>query len=387
MAIVAFMLVLNSCKKIDTHQVANIDDIAAISKIKLNVAKKIERAGGTPQIFAVNQKAATMWVDKHGNPVTKEQMQNTGFTSVCNYDLPTYCNLLQYARVYQCAGSGSGGAGYYLQFEYELSWNNNVIQTDPNSNYTTGYIRVVSDATSNIVYPLDLDATNSTVQITEVGADPNTSGNYIFKVIFTTPLPFYEGYINGDINGTYTIKISAQFVTDCNGGGDPYYLWILPVTAFGYTGSSGNDACKRNEKAWFDFNAGGSYANRLVITGYDLFGSSCGYGGSFTRPDLQQVQYSINGGATWVDFINDVTASGTGINGSAFIRKDDIARSPALTQGVTYNVIIRYRNWRYILTNPSGWPTPDPNDDCFNIGDNSTIYSSYSYDYYPGVVW
>ena len=392
-AFAAFLLVLDSCKKIDTRQNISTDDAAAIAKIKQDVARQMEKVGGIPQIFPVNQKVETRWIDKNRNFVTREQILNNNFTSACDYYLPISCNLLQYSRVYRCAGSGAGGPGYFLQFEYELSWNTNIVPTDPYSNYTTGYIRVVSDATSSVVHTLDLDATNSTVQITEVGADPNNSGYYIFKVVFTTPNPVYDGYINGDINGTYTIKVGAQFVTDCNSGGDPYSLWIVPVTAFGYTSASGNDPCKRNEKAWFGWNAGGSYANRLTITGYDATSPppSCGYGSTFVRPDLQQVQYSLDGGANWSDFINDVTAANNlGIYTTAYIRKDDIARSALLTQGVTYNVIIRFRNWKYVGTNPSGWPLPDPNTpnfDCFNNGDGSSTYSSYAYEYWPGVSW
>lgn len=386
--IIAFTLLLNGCKKNDIKNPSlSTDDVAAIAAIKENVANQMKKEGGIPQIFIRNQPVATQWVDKLGKPVTREQIQSNNFTSVCNYDLPSYCNLIQYSRVFQCAGSGLGGPGYLLQFEYEVSWNNNIIPAN-----TVGNIEIYEDASSNLVKTISLDANNSEMFITEIG--PGSGGDYIFRIKFITVdytndlVP--AAYINGGF-GTYTIKISAQFGTDCSSGGDPYALWALPVSTWGFTGNSGYDPCERNEKAWFDYNTGGSYADRFVITGYDLVSLSCGYGSPFIRPDLQEVQYSINNGTTWNNFINDVTASGAGIDGTAFIRKDDIARSAYIGSG-TYDVIIRYRNWKYIGTNPTGWPIPDEptNGDCKSVGDignGNPLYSTYAYEYFPGVNW
>ena len=398
MTVTAIILVLNSCKKADINRSLTANDATEISKIKQNVMRQMEKEGGIPQVFNVRQKVETRWVDKNQNFVTKEQMQKNSFTSACNYDLPTYCFLLQYSRVYRCASSTLGGPGYFIQFDYELSWNSNIVSTDPYSNNTTGYVQIVSDATSNVVQTIDLDKNNSDVHITEVGPDPNTAGNYIFRVSFISTdynsTIIQAGYINGDIGGTYTVKIGAQFVTDCNSGGDPYNLWIVPVTAFGFTGDSGNDPCKRNEKAWPDFSAGGSYSSRIAIAGYNATAlTTCGYGNPFNEPDLQEVQYSTDGGASWYDFANDITANNTlGIYNTAFIRKDDIARSATFSSG-TYDIIIRYRNWKY-NGSPSGWPQPAyANSDCSSPGDNptnnpsSTPWTTYAYAYYPNVTF
>jgi hypothetical protein len=395
LVVAGFILIFNGCKKIDIKSTTlSADDATAIAKMKANVAKQIEKLGGIPQVFTRNQKVTTQWVDKFRNPVNPQLLQGNNFTSACDYDYPIACNLVQYSRVYRCVSSMDGGPGYALQFEYNLTWNTNIVHVNPFSfAETAGYIEVY-DPSNNFVKTITLNTANSEVYITETGAAGG--GYYNFKVQFITTdfandlLPAYM--INGDF-GDYTIKLSATFVTDCQTGGDAYSLYALPVSTYGFTDASGNDPCQRNEKAFLQWGSGGSYTNRLVAVGYDATSLSCGYGSPFVRPDLQQVQYSIDNGANWVNFTNDITGTGLPIASTNYIRKDDAARSPTLTQGVSYDVIIRYRNWKYILTNPSGWPVPDFNDDCFSAGDNpgsntsSSLYSTYAYEFYPNVSW
>lgn len=360
--------------------------------VKANVASQMAREGGIPQIFTRNQPVTTQWVDQSGKPVTLQQMQSNNFTSVCNYDLPAYCNLVQYARVYRC-----GNTGYFLQFEYEIFWNNNVVPTF-GGNYTAGFIEIVSDATGNTVQSLSLNATNCDVRIVEIGPDPNPSfpNNHIFRVKFVTtdnnPHLVPTGYINGDLGGTYTVKLSATFVTDCKNGGAPYSLWLLPVTTYGFTGDSGNDPCKRNEKGWVTpAGAGGTGTNMLTIAGWNpLGGPACGYGGSFITPDLQQVQYNIDGSILWNNMSN-YSATGLPIFGQPYIRSNDFATTPALPSG-NHLIGVRYRNWKYIGTNPLGWPIPNFTADCFSPGDNpsnntsSTPYSTFAYQYWPCII-
>lgn len=117
-------------------------------------------------------------------------------------------------------------------------------------------------------------------------------------------------------------------------------------------------------------------------------------------PHLAQVQYSIDGGASWTYFKNDITAGSTlGIydyessSQSCYIRADDFARSVALTQGVHYDVIMRYRNWKYSGTIPTLWTIPTPSTACFSIGDpdsqtnNTPNESNYAYQYYTDISW
>ena len=175
----ALILILNSCKKAEITR-PQITDEELIAKSRANAAMQMAKEGGIPQIFTTKQKVKTQWVDQFGKPVNKEQMQQENFTSACNYSTPASCNLIQYSRVFQCAGSSLGGPGYLLQFEYEISWNSNIVYTGTGGAQTTGSISIISDATSNQVYTASLTAANSEVYITEIGQDPNNSGYYIY---------------------------------------------------------------------------------------------------------------------------------------------------------------------------------------------------------------
>jgi len=373
-AIAVFALVFNGCKKADLKApTTNNDNGMSIAQIKENVAKQIAKEGGIPQIFTRKQAATTMWVDQNRKPVTRNQMQNNNFSSQCNYDLPAFCNLVQYARVYACA-DGTHSSGYYLQFEFELSWNNNVIPYNAGlGQRTAGFVDIV-DGSSNIVQSLTFDNTNSDVQIVEIGSDPNISGNYIFRVKFVTTQfnthVVSDTYIN---SGSYDVKFSALFVSDCATGGDPYSLWTNPVTSYGFTGASGDDPCERNEKAWVT--TGPSSGGTMIVAGYNGgLTFTCGYGGSFVAPDLQQVQYNIDGGG-WTDMDNYTANSGWQIFGSAFMRGSDFSVTGTLPTG-SHLLGLRYRNWKYIGSSPMNTSLPTtPVDQQF--------YSTWAYSYWP----
>ena len=391
-AIAVFALIFNGCKKADLKApTTNNDNGMSIAQIKENVAKQMAKEGGIPQIFTRNQKTTTKWVDQFRNPVTKEQMLANNFTSQCNYDLPALCNLVQYARVYRCASNTLGAAGYFLQFEYELSWNNNVVKTFA-GNYTAGYADIVDNASGSIVQSLTMDATNSDVQIVEIGPDPNPSfpNNYIFRVKFVTTdfnthlVP--ESYIN---SGNYAVNFSALFVTDCKTGGSPYSLWSVPVTSYGFTGASGNDPCKRNDKAWVATAPAAS--SIMYVTGYSAGGTlTCGFSGSFVATDLQEVQYNVDGGA-WTNMDNYTATSTWQIYGSAFIRGSDFGRTVTLPSGTNHLVGLRYRNWKYINTSPWNIPTLAAGDcqsprnlslPTFTLPSQQE-YSTWAYQYWP----
>ncbi len=373
-----------SCKKAEFNNEPKVDN-GTMEKAKAYIAKQMEKEGGIPEIFVRNQKVNTLWVNDKNEPLSQQQMQSN-FTSQCNYDLPAYCNLIQYSRVFRCTNVDSL-SGYLLQFEYELSWNNNVVQNDGFNNLTEGNIEIVSDVTNNVMQTLTLTNT----QITDLGTDPSFPNNHKFRVKFFSYsdqlVP--RGYINGDVLGTYTVKISANFVTDCKQGGGPYYLWLLPVTTYGFTGDSGNDPCKRNEKGWVTpAGSGGTDTNYLIIAGYNaLQNLTCGYNSNFIEPSLQEVEYEVDGSNYWLPMIN-YTASGFFINGTKYIRWDDFAKTGTLPSG-NHVIGVRYRNWKY-NTSQTGWPIPNSSNACHNIGyfdPNNSIYeySSYAYEYWIAV--
>jgi len=387
-AVIAFILILDGCKKTDLKPDTTTGNIN-IAAEKAKVAALIAKEGGIPQIFTRNQPTQTYWADQNGKPVTKEQMQNNNFTSQCNYDLPAYCNLVQYARVYRCASGSLSAAGYFLQFEFEMSWNNNVKHLDyGGGNRTTGFADIV-DAGGVTVQSLSFDNTNSDVQIVEIGPDPNPSfpNNYIFRVKFVTTdftthlVP--ESYIN---TSGYSVNFSAMFVTDCKTGGSPYSLWTNPVTSYGFTGASGNDPCKRNDKAWVT--TAPSSGGTMIVVGYNgSFTFTCGYGGSFVAPDLQEVQYNIDGG-TWLNMDNYTANSTWPIFGSAFMRGSDFSITATLPTG-SHLLGLRYRNWKYIGS--SAWNIPNSTNDCTSPMNtslpttpvNQQEYSTWAYSYWP----
>jgi len=386
-----FVLFISSCRKADIkpNQTLNSDYAKDIAMNKASAANQIAKEGGIPQIFTRQQPVTTQWVDQNRNPVTREQMQSNNFVSQCSYNLPAYCNLVQYARVYRCASTSAGAAGYFLQFEYEISWDNNIINDDGGGNKTSGYVDIV-DGSNNIVQSLNFDYTNSDVQIVDMGPDPNPSfpNNEIFRVKFVTT-DFIKQivsdiYIN---SSTYAVKFSAMFVTDCVSGGSPYSLWMLPVTSYGFTGANGDDPCKRNDKAWVT--TGPSSGGTMVVCGYSGgFTFTCGYGGSFVAPDLQQVQYNIDGG-TWTDMDN-YTATGLPIANSAFVRAGDFCQVTGLPSG-SHLVGLRYRNWKYGGTT-TPWNLPSTGaGDCHSPTNTSLpttpvdqqFYSTWAYQYWP----
>ncbi|HMJ48414.1 MAG TPA: hypothetical protein VK498_13870 [Ferruginibacter sp.] len=364
------ILLLSSCSKLNSDKGFSRSE-NSLEKVRMNVASQIEKAGGLPQIFNVYKPVTTQWVDKNKNLISP----NNNITSACDWDYPSYCYLVQYARTFHCT-TISPGQGYYMQFEYELSWNNNVVNLNRTSvTETLGYIEI-KDNSNNIVFTSTVDAI-----ITDLGVDPNNISNEIFHVKFDSPDWIDEAYINGN----YTVKVSATFVSDCTSG-QSSALWLLPVTTFDFTGDSGNDPCNRNDKVWYQ--APGLVGTGRIGVAWNPLNISC-FSSPFIEPHLVEVQYKLNNGS-WTDFEN-YTSSGLGIDQSAFIGRYDFGRSAVITSG-TYEIGFRYRNWRYILTNPSGTPIPTFPDDCRSF-ENTSInapynsgYTTWAYEYYHGVV-
>jgi len=376
--------ILDSCKKADMKLDTPNQNIN-IETERAKAAKLIEKEGGIPQVFTRKQPVTTFWGDQSGNKLTKEQMQNN-FTSQCNFDLPAYAELVQYARVYRCATSGNL-AGYFLQFEFEVSWNNNIVKLGSGGNRTSGFADII-DPGGVTIQSLSFDNTNSDVQIVEIGPDPNPSfpNNYIFRVKFvTTDFNTHwvdETYIN---TSGYSVNFSAMFVSDCKVGGAPYSLWTVPVTTYGFTGASGNDPCKRNDKAWVT--TGPSGGGTMIIAGYTAGGfATCSFGGSFVATDLQQVQYDVDG-TGWVSMDN-YTATGLGIANSAYIRGGDFCQTGTLPSGTNHLVTVRYRNWKYGGTT-TPWNIPSLGaGDCRSPVNTSLPsgyqdYSTWAYQYWP----
>lgn len=374
-----FFITFNSCKKTDFKNEERVDK-ETLARAKDYVAKQIKAAGGIPVIFKVNKPVTTYWADTKGNKVNTQGMLQNNFTSTCDYDYPAYCNMVQYTRTYICADTP---VGYKIQFEYELSWNKNVVN---NAKYVTSGNLEIYNSSNNYVQSYS----TSNCIISDMGADPNPSfpNNHIFKVMFfSTTLP--ANYINGDVTGNYTVKASATFSTDCN---IQYSLWTLPVTVWGFTGNSGLSPCDRTEKVWF-LPPGNFNDHKIGVAGYDPLFNCTNYGGSFVRPDLQQVSYSLDSGVTWNLFSVNTAQTNNPILSSGYIRQTDFAETPVLTPG-NYTVILRYRNWKYNGTPPNPLVVPIyPTTACRNLGIPYSYnpptpeeeHASYTYEYWTQI--
>lgn len=352
------------------------EQIATIEKAKNNIAQQIKEYGGIPEIITINQKLPVNFVDMQGKPVTKEQIFGNNLVSVCGGDAPDYVDLKQYVRIYQCGGASVGGYGFKIQFEFNISWNNNVVAVSPTNpnNKTKGRVRISS--TTGIVF----DKTTYNTVITNLGVDIVNPANNIYKVKFTCDDLALSTYINGT---GYTLRLGATFVSDC-ASLDQYPLTLSDPAGWGYTPGTAYTPCSRNEKGWFQ--TPGTLGSHIIgIAGYNVLSNACDYSGTFIRPDLQEVQYSLNGGVTWNSFLNytATTPSGLGILNSKYIRYSDFAKSPAITAG-TYNLVIRYKNWKYNTAPPATWPLPTISTACRTYSND--LDNSYAYEYYPGIV-
>lgn len=381
-AIIVFMLVLNSCKKIDdTRSSINTTGLSDLEKAKAYVQQKSKEFGGLPQVFPVQQNMEVYWADKNGVPRDpKATVNSAGCT---NYDLPDYTTLIQYQRIYRCTGPG-----YLIHFEYNVSWNKPIVATNAQSISTEGYIVIYDD--NGDVFETSYSVTGADVIITDLGIDGNNSANHIYNVKFNKSTVIPTAYINGNAITTFTVRLGATFATSCP---DSYGLWIVPASYFGFTGNTGLNPCDRNDRPIFLPPSIFAGQDRIGMSGYDPLYVCSEYGGSFIRTDLQQVEYSINGGLDWNPFPNELDGipSGNPILPDGYIRYFDFAESDTtiLTAG-TYDIIIRFRNWKYD-TYPSTLTIPTDPPDCHSAGNPSLPsgqqnYATWAYEYWPGIV-
>ncbi|MBX2935332.1 MAG: hypothetical protein KF825_13895 [Ferruginibacter sp.] len=383
-----FCMVLNSCKKADNFKKPNTkNENLDLIKAHAYVKDKMKQIGGTPLIFPVHKKMEVGWGDSKNN-ISKIPI-NSG-TYCTNYDLPDYVNFIQYQRIYVC-DANNGAGGYFIQWEYELSWSKVVINDNGNVK-TQGFIEILNNQTNTI----DLTLTIDDAIITDLGPDPVYSPNHRYSIKFRMlKSSSHDGlathFINGDITTTYTVKLGATFATSCP---DSYALWILPASWFGFTGNTGLHPCDRTDYPIFLPPYIFGNQDRIGIVGYDPQFNCSNFGGSFIETDLQEVQYSLDAGLTWNLFPNVLGGGSTNnyILQFGYIRQFDFAESVVLSPG-TYTVILRFRNWKYSngIPNPLTTIPSLANGDC-RSPENSSLpyqnqieYSAWAYEVWPDI--
>jgi hypothetical protein len=375
------------CKKTAIDAVATPEELKGYeADIKAQIAKLPEREKLPTQIFNENIPVTTFLADENNNPLPAGTSPN-GTAAACNFTTPAYCNLIQYARAYDCnISGGASDAGYYLQFTYELSWDNAIYV-----NTSLGYLKIY-DATTNAL------VVNETIpyryiKVVDRGADNTNPGNNVYRVTFSCQAVISTAIVNG---GTaYNVFTSALFGTTCNNGTN-YLVGSAAVTSSGFTGASGNDPCKRNEKiiCLLASSGGNNPTYRPSASFVAQSTGYCGYNSTFIIPDVIEVEYSKDGGST---FSSNMT-SGIGIPTGNYLEYNSAGGGPSipytsgavLTSG-TYNIVFRHRNWKYgdparLITNPFTPPgTSGAPLDCTNAG-NGTAPSAYTYYYYGNVI-
>ena len=375
------------CKKTAINADVTPEELKGFeADIRAQIAKLPEREKLPTQVFNENLPVTTFLADENNNPLPAGTSPN-GILTPCNFTTPAYCNLVQYSRTYDCQISGGASdAGYYLQFTYRLSWDNAIYV-----NTSLGYLKIYDAATNALV--VNETIPYRYIKVLDLGPDLGISGNNIYEVTFSCQTVISTAIVNG--GAAYDVFSSALFGTTCNNGTN-YLVGSAAVTSSGFTGASGNDPCKRNEKILCLLaSSGGSnptYAPSASFitqtTGY------CGYTSTFIIPDVIEVEYSLNGGTS---FFSNMT-SGPGIPTGNYLEYNGAGggptipwtSAPVLTSG-THNVVFRYRNWKYgdparLTTNPFTQPGTSPSPlDCTNTG-SGTAASAYTYYYYGNVI-
>lgn len=375
------------CKKTNLNTDVTPQELKGFeADIKAQIAKLPEREKLPTQIFNENIPVTTFLADENNKPLPAGTTPN-GVAAPCSFTTPAYCNLVQYARMYDCeANTGNADGGYFLQFTYQLSWDNSIY-----TKTSKGYLKIYDAATNALVVDQIISHFNK-IDITDLGADLINNGNNIYRVVFTSYAAVPMTIINA---GTaYNVFTSALFGTTCSNGTN-YLVGSAPVTSSNFTGASGNDPCKRNDKVFCLLASSGipnpTYAASIACI--TPLGNCSGYNNTFITPDVIEGQYSLFGGTPGT-FLPNMT--GYSNNGTGLIPYNSpspwgyFMSSPSLPSG-NHNLVFRYRNWKYTTTNWfSNFPVPTPPSQngtgCENNGNSSIAGSGYTYFYYGNIV-
>jgi hypothetical protein len=359
--------------------------------IKAQLAKLPYRDKLPMQLLEEKIPVTTFLADDNGNPLPVTGSPNA-IAAPCNFTTPAYCNLVQYARGYDCnATTAASDGGYFMDFTYELSWDN-----APFTRTSKGYLKVYNTQTNALV--VDFVTGLGGVVVTTLGPDAAVPGNTKYRVNFRIANPVPVEYINNTA-GLYSVYTSALFTTTCANGTN-YTVGSAPVTSAGFTGASGNNPCTRNDKIFCTVSSSGG-ANPSYSVSAACFTplNFCTTYGNFTPPDVIQVEYSLTGGSPTSIWYHNLT--GYNNNGTGFIpynapgSQGSFMSSPALPSG-TYNIVYRYRNWKY---NNAAWfstfpyTPPTLSTACGNFGNMSAepdllgySISGMTYVYYGNLI-
>jgi len=372
--ILAIIALPIACQKSSQQSTSETDLASQQQAAKQQILTLIQKNGKTYTV-PVHQRMEFYVGDSVGNRIARPNVQVTGITSTCDGDPNGYATINTYSIITDCS------SGYKISFNTTVSSDDNIVATNPyNSGQTSkGSVRIYNPSNtliySNLSMPLDV-STNPPV---DMGADPDNPGYELFSVTFTS------GWISAsslDPTGiaSYTMKLGAFYESDCsdlehsNGG-----LWANTYTSVQFPNV---DPSSRVDAT---YNV--SSSNPFEFYGEDPVGS-CTM--SFTFPDLQEIDYSINGGTTWIGESSSSTLSYhlppsippfQNLTGSSHYGYVDPYGSLELVITLTSHGTMLYR-YRNITFNTE--PGPGGNYPVPSVGSNCTagpwsIIGSYSY--------
>jgi hypothetical protein len=276
LVLTGILLTLHSCNKNPQTSNRQEDENALI---KAAIAKN-----GHPYTVPVNQKIETFYADGAGERISTELLRQrssgansrtSSIISACDYSNIPVAVLNTYAISINCAQD------FQITWNYTISTNNNLVLTNSTvpTAQTKGSVRVTNTSGSTIYTETTLNAS-----MVDLGADNTNPGYELYSVTFTSsPITI------SNFSSSNTIRLGGIVVTDCPDV-EPVSLALQPFALNGANGAATNP-CFRIDPTYLG----------MVTAPLRIYGEDPAFVCSpFVYPSMQQVQYSTDGGNTWI---------------------------------------------------------------------------------------
>ena len=378
--IIAIIALPIACQKSD-QQHASEAERASQQAAKQKILALIEKNGKTYTV-PVHQRMELYFGDSKGNRFTPKFVQPTGgpktvtnITSGCDGDPNGYATINTYSIITDCQN------GYKISFNTTVSSDDQIVAANPNngSDISKGSIRIYNPSNVLIYSNLSVSLDPSTNPVIDMGADPTNPGYELFSVTFTSSW-ISATTLDPMLLASYTMKLGAFYESDCtdlehsNGG-----LWANTYTSAQFPNA---DPLSR-----VDITYNVNSPSPFEFFGEDPTGA-CTMGFTFT--DLQEINYSLDGGTTWRGETNDANLSYNfppnivpyqNLTGSSHYGYVDPYGSLELKITLIGHgtMLVRYRNIVFSPEPGSGQNFPVPNIGTNCSGGPWSIISSYTY--------
>lgn len=321
--VISCLVFANGCKKHDDASRTSFDEL------KNGLIEKA-RDGGRKYIIYLNERIGGVYQDSFGNDVEKSKILGLSakVASVCDWTNDPYLTIQTISQSSVC------GFGREFRWTYRVSSNNAIVAVNSfnNSTKTKGLIRIFNKSNNTLAYSHNTED----VEITFIGVDPDpyygSLGNNLYDVSFTSTVYIPELYFN---YSTYEIRLGANFVTDCSdlqgfSFGSQFWGYSFDF----YTTS----ICDKTDIGYIN-----ASFNQILLSGVDPI-LTCPSG--YIYPDVQKVEYSVDGGITWHAISHPGNSTFKCLTGTAYILPFEVIDF-TLPNG-TYTLQFRYQNVRLI---------------------------------------